>query len=106
MDKYLKFSGVANRSEYWGVILVSWLIAFLAGMLMIGFAAAGQFGAIVGIFMAFAVVVLTSWAGFATTARRCRDADINPWFTLTLFVPYVNFIALIVFGVLDTKAKA
>jgi uncharacterized membrane protein YhaH (DUF805 family) len=106
MEKYLKFTGLATRSEYWGVILISWAVAFLAGMLMIGFAAAGQFSAVIGILLALAVVVVTTWAGLATTARRCRDAGINPWFTLTVFIPYVNFVTMIVFGVLDSKPQA
>lgn len=105
MDKYLKFDGLATRSEYWGVILVSWVLAFVAGLLMVGFMAAGSVGAVVGVFMALAVVVVTTWAGLATTARRCRDAGINPWFTLTLFIPYVNFVTMIVFGVLDSKPQ-
>lgn len=105
MEKYLKFNGLSTRSEYWAVILISWAVAFIAGMLMIGFAAAGQVGAVVGIVMVLAVIVVTTWAGLATTARRCRDAGINPWFTLTMFIPYVNFITTIVFGVLESKPK-
>jgi uncharacterized membrane protein YhaH (DUF805 family) len=38
----------------------------------------------------------------ATAIRRCRDAGISPWFTLSFLVPYINFIVFIVFGVLNT----
>jgi uncharacterized membrane protein YhaH (DUF805 family) len=38
----------------------------------------------------------------ATSIRRCRDAGINPWFTLSFLLPYINFIVFIVFGVLKT----
>ena len=106
MDKYLKFNGTASRSEYWAVMLISIVVMFVTAILALGFMATGSVGAIFGAIALFAVFVLVGIAGFATTARRCRDADINPWFTLTLFIPYVGWIATIVFGVLDTKVKA
>ena len=105
MEKYLKFNGLATRSEYWGVILISWVIAVLATMLMLGFMSTGSAGAVIGILVGLAVFVVTAWAGLATTARRCRDAGINPWFTLTMFIPYVAFVTTIVFGVLESKSQ-
>ena len=105
MEKYLKFEGRATRSEYWGVMLVSWGIAMAAALLSIGFVAMGQFGTVMGIIMLMILLVLTSWAGIATAVRRCRDAGINPWFAASLFVPYVNFVTTIVFGVLESKGE-
>ena len=41
----------------------------------------------------------------ATVVRRCNDIGISPWFTLTLLIPYVNFITFIVFGCLASEKE-
>lgn len=91
MEKYLKyisFDGTASRSEYWGISIICYVLAvpmlFLAGIL----------GA--------AAIV---WTLLSTTARRCRDAGINPWFAATVLIPWIAVIAVIVFGCLRTEKK-
>ena len=103
---YLMFEGTATRSEYWGVTFIS-----LAALVAVAFAAtlfAGIIGdggaAISGITIIIALIVAV-WATVATTARRCRDAGINPWFTLLVFIPYVAIPACVVFGVLPTAVS-
>jgi uncharacterized membrane protein YhaH (DUF805 family) len=51
------------------------------------------------------VFVINVWLMLATTIRRCHDAGINPWFTVLLLVPYIDFIVFIVFGCLSTEKK-
>lgn len=101
--KYLAFDGIASRSEYWGVILISWAFAAITMMLAAGFSITGYLGMIIGFIAMVVVNVLTIWAGLATSVRRCKDAGINPWFVLTLIIPYVNIVTTIVFGVLESK---
>lgn len=102
---YLMFDGCATRSEYWGVTFIG-----LAAVVATAFAAtlfAGFIGgaaAIAGI-ATIVVLIVAVWATIATTARRCRDAGINPWFTLLVFIPYVAVPACIVFGVLPTAVS-
>jgi uncharacterized membrane protein YhaH (DUF805 family) len=43
------------------------------------------------------------WTLLSTTARRCRDAGINPWFSATILIPWIAVIAVIVFGCLKTE---
>ena len=109
--KYSKFDTVSKRSEYWGVILISWGIA-LGAWLMFAIASGsliytlGGVGSIVsGAFLiaALAISLLLLWVGIATTVRRCKDAGINPWFTAAVFIPYIGWIAAVVIGVLETK---
>lgn len=100
--QYLTTEGKATRSEYWGVYLSTWLILAVVTMLFFVFTLTGIVGIIIGSFLMIATSILLTWAMIATAIRRCRDAGINPWFTLSFLVPYINFIVFIVFGVLNT----
>jgi uncharacterized membrane protein YhaH (DUF805 family) len=101
--KYFEFNGVAKRSEYWGVNLIAY-VALLA-FVLIGFlfTLLGTFGSIIGLLVMLAGVVLCGWASLATIVRRCRDAGINVWFTLAIFMPWIGFVPWIVFGCLKTE---
>jgi uncharacterized membrane protein YhaH (DUF805 family) len=103
--KYISFEGKATRSEYWGVYLATWLVLAIVTMLFFVLTLSGIVGIIIGsMIMIFSSLALT-WAMLATAVRRCRDAGINPWFTLSFLVPYINFIVFIVFGVLKTDTQ-
>jgi uncharacterized membrane protein YhaH (DUF805 family) len=96
MEKYFSFSGRATRSEFWGVLL----ICYLAVMPLIVLFA--TFAGVVGAILAFLAVIASFYLMFATSARRCRDAGINPWFSL---VTFVTIIPIIVFGCLPTEKE-
>ena len=100
--KYLTTQGTATRSEYWGVYLSTWLILAVVTLVFFVLTLIGIGGIVVGSVLMIASSVLLTWAMIATAIRRCRDAGINPWFTLSFLVPYINFIVFIVFGVLNT----
>lgn len=105
MDKYLNFQGRASRSEYWAVQLISFAIFFILMMIAVGIASLGTSGMFAaGAFIIISIFMM-GWFVLATTARRCRDAGINPWFTLTVFIPYLSIVPWIVFGCLKTENK-
>ena len=106
MGKYFKFGGLAQRSEYWAVNLIGFLVAMVGYAIAIAFMMTGSAGLVLGIVTALAVAVAYGWLWIATSVRRCRDADINPWWTAAVFVPYVGFAAWIVIGVLGTQKIA
>ena len=60
----------------------------------------GDFTYAFGAFGAFVIVLGACWVQLATVARRCRDAGITAWWCLATFVPWVSYVALIVFGCL------
>ena len=60
---------------------------------------------VLGGLVCLAAVVGPCWLAIAATVRRCKDADINPWWTLATLIPYINFIPWIVIGVLPTVKK-
>jgi len=101
--KYLEFTGRATRSEYWGVYIASWLLIIVAMFLFFLLSLSGPFGILVGALLLLSAGFGLTWLVVATAVRRCRDAGINPWFTVSLIIPYINFIVFIVFGVLNTN---
>jgi uncharacterized membrane protein YhaH (DUF805 family) len=103
--KYLEFTGKATRSEYWGVYLASWLLIIVAMFFFFLLSLSGPFGILVGALTLLGSGFVLTWLVVATAVRRCRDAGINPWFTVSLIIPYINFIVFIVFGVLNTDKE-
>ena len=103
--KYLTTDGTATRSEYWGVYLATWLILAIVTMLFFVFTLTGTTGVVIGSIIMIASAVTLTWAMLATSIRRCRDAGISPWFTLSFLLPYINFIVFIVFGLLKSEPE-
>jgi uncharacterized membrane protein YhaH (DUF805 family) len=101
--QYLAIEGNSNRSEYWGVYLATWLILAIVTMLFFVLTLTGIIGVVLGSIILLVTSATLTWAMLATSIRRCRDAGISPWFTLSFLVPYLNFIVFIVFGVLKTE---
>jgi uncharacterized membrane protein YhaH (DUF805 family) len=99
---YLSTDGKATRSEYWGVYLSTWLILAIVTLLFFVFTLTGNVGVIIGSIIMLVTSATLTWVMLATAIRRCRDAGINPWFTLSFLLPYVNFVVFVVFGVLNT----
>lgn len=106
MGEYFKFDGRSQRSEYWAVNVIGFLVAMVGYAVAIAFMMTGSAGLVLGIVTALAVMVAYGWLLIATSIRRCRDADINPWWTAAVFVPYVGFVVWIVIGVLGTQQIA
>lgn len=106
MEKYFYFTGFATRSEYWAVQLLSLPIMLALALLSAGVAALGSVGLVAAGFLLFVMIIMLGWLALSTTARRCRDAGINPWFTLALFIPYFSIVPWVVFGCLSTENRA
>ncbi len=101
--KYSDFSRRATRSEYWGVLLSVFALFIVAVIVGSVFIALGALGAVLGVVIILVATVLSSWVDIATIVARCRDADINPWFTLACVIPYIGTVVMIVIGCLKSK---
>jgi len=100
MKQYFNFSGTATRNEYWAMILLSFAGMFLMFVVM---GMASVFPLL--LLVAFVLGVAVLWYNLATTVRRIRDTGNNTWWILSVFIPYVSFIAIIVWGVIETNKK-
>lgn len=96
MQQYFSFNGTAKRQEYWAVLIISILLLVVGLALVEG-------GSAVAALVALVLLVGALWVLFATTVRRLRDAGLNVWWILLIFVPYVSLVAHIVFGVIGSK---
>ena len=103
--KYSSFERTAPRSEYWGVMLSLFGLSILLALVSMIFMIGGWLGAVIGIPALLVGMLLFTWVSIATTVARCKDAGINPWFTLACFIPYIGTIVVIVLGCLPTKKE-
>jgi uncharacterized membrane protein YhaH (DUF805 family) len=105
LSTYLSFQGKARRSEYWAIYLISTACTIPALLVAAGLALLGIVGTVMGAFLLISFACLMTLITIATVVRRCNDIGISPWFTLTLLIPYVNFITFIVFGCVASEKE-
>jgi uncharacterized membrane protein YhaH (DUF805 family) len=103
MSEYFKIDHVATRSEYWAVVLINFFATFVLAVLGGALIASAEtalvfFGGVILV----ATIIGSVWLTIATTIRRCKDAGVNPWWTLGTIVPYVSIVVIIVLGCLPT----
>ena len=104
ITRYLDFRRSAGRSEFWGVMIIGWVLAMIWSVVTIAVMILdGVFVFLGGLIMLAGFLALI-WLMLATTASRCRDAGINPWWTAATFLPYIGLIVLIVVGCLSTRS--
>ena len=104
MRRYLDWSRRATRSEYWGVLIISWILAAVLSIVTVAVMIIDGFFVLLGALIMLVGFVVLIWAMLATTASRCRDAGINPWWTAASLLPYIGFVVMIVIGCLSTRA--
>ena len=95
IESHFTFKGEASRQQYWATIAIVFVVIIIAGISM-------QYSSELAILIVVAAFA-SFWAMFAVTAKRCRDIGINPWWTLTILIPYINVIIGILFGCMKTK---
>lgn len=109
MDWYLKvirnyvgFSGRARRKEYWIFVLINIVISIVLAMVdgMLGLKVGGEQGAgLLGLIYSLAILL----PSIAVGVRRLHDTGRSGWWMLIAFVPFIGFIVLLVFFVLDSQ---
>lgn len=103
MEQYFKFDGTAPRSEFWAVTLINGICAVILMIAALAIIAIDStFATVLGAIALIAVLVVSYWVTVANCIRRCRDAGINPWWTLAIIIPYVGTVVFIVLGCLKT----
>lgn len=104
-SKYARFSGRANRKEYWlfvlGNVIVSIalpLVGFILGMIVCAIST-NDAGGIVSVFFAVALVI---WSialiipSLSVTIRRLHDLDKSGWTIFVYLIPLAGPIILLV----------
>jgi len=90
------FFGTIGRLQYLGAIalqmLVMFIVAFTVILVMEANPEAGFTGPM-AIFSGLIIIPSAVW-GWSIAARRMRDTGANPWWVLTLLIPYVQWFAM------------
>ena len=115
-----KFSGKAMRQEYWGWLVVTYIIMGIAAyafILRVDFNPNRDFAANLRVFTFLFVFIACQLAILATSVRRIRDAGLVLWWAPTTLAPLLFmsntlaqgwaptlfFVPLIVFGFLPSN---
>jgi uncharacterized membrane protein YhaH (DUF805 family) len=92
IEPYMRFTGEADRREYWSVMLYSTLA------LGLWFFITTMFGLpLIMIWLALFPVLIMQWA---TYVRRLNHIGLSWWWLLLIFVPYMGLIGFVLLGVL------
>jgi uncharacterized membrane protein YhaH (DUF805 family) len=102
---YIVFRGRASRSEYWYWTLFLFLFAIIAGLAI---------GTILGIindpasFDGLLTLLLLPLLlpTLALTMRRLHDVGMSGWFILVSFIPWIGFVATVIFGLMPGQDHA
>jgi uncharacterized membrane protein YhaH (DUF805 family) len=107
---YFKFSGRARRQEYWGYTLfnvLTYIVAFILDIIVsaafLGTDSSGEpnfFLAFTGLWFFYQIV-----PSITVTVRRLHDRDLSGWLYLINYVPYIGWIVLLVFMLMDSRAE-
>lgn len=99
---YADFSGRASRSQFWYFTLFSFLISLAISVVtgIIGSVLNTGIFSLLGVLYSLAIVVPSVCLGI----RRLHDTGKSGWWYLISLVPFVGFIILIVFWVMDSEA--
>lgn len=98
MKNYAKFSGRADRKEFWGFFLFAILLVAAASALdlMVSRGASEPTGVFFGI--ALVAIIIPNLALYA---RRLHDINRSGWWMLLGGVPIIGFIFFLVLGAVD-----
>lgn len=90
INSYTTFEGRLNRLAYCLMclkLLIVYIIVCLAG----GFL--WQISEMLSAFLIGIATIAVTIANISLTARRCHDLNRSGWWTISLFIPYVDLIA-------------
>jgi uncharacterized membrane protein YhaH (DUF805 family) len=90
LNKYVTFSGRAQRSEYWYFFLFTILVNVAASVLD-----SAIFGDLPVLYLISTLALILP--SIAAGVRRLHDTDKSGWWLLLSFIPVVGIIVLIVF---------
>ena len=105
MKSLFSFQGTVSRSRFWLQLLALFVAVFLLAILSALLEPAGTIGAAIGAVCVVVLFVSLCWWQFALYAKRLRDAGLDPWLCLLVFVPLANFVVLLIAGFKPTAVN-
>lgn len=103
LNKYATFSGRARRSEYWWWYLFVTIVFLVAGILDRALGLTYSDLTLGGGWIATIAAIVFLVPNLAVAVRRLHDTGRSGWWLLVGLVPFVGFIVLLYFFVLDSE---
>ncbi len=103
---YFGFTGRARRQEYWGYTLfnvLTYVAAFILDIVLSVILYGGDDFAPWLTLLWFLYQIIPS---IAVTVRRLHDQDLSGWLYLITFVPYIGWLVIFVFMLIDSRAES
>ena len=105
LKKYVVFGGRAARKEYWMFflfnVIISFVVAIVDGIAGTTFETSGSAGAASGGVLQSLYALAVFLPSLGVTFRRLHDTGKSGWWVLISLVPFVGWIVLLVFMILD-----
>jgi uncharacterized membrane protein YhaH (DUF805 family) len=97
---WLNFRGRSRRKAYWMFALFNFIASVLAGVLdgIFGFGRDGGYGLFNGLYSLAALL-----PGLSLAVRRLHDTGRSGWWLLLVLVPFLGWLVILVFLVLDSQ---
>jgi uncharacterized membrane protein YhaH (DUF805 family) len=100
LKKYTEFEGRASRTEFWMFTLINFLVSIAVHIAdYIGGFHLGHGVGVLSLLYSLAVLL----PGIGVTIRRLHDSGRSGWWLLLVFVPFLGWIALLVFYILESE---
>ena len=94
---YTTFTGRTHRKDYWGAVLINFIIGVVLGIL-------AEILSIFGILSClYSLAVLVP--GIAMSIRRMHDIGKSGWFVLLGLIPFVGWIIVLVLACIDSDPE-
>lgn len=103
---YFRFTGRARRQEYWGYTLfnvLTYVVAFMLDVVLSVILYGGDDFAPWLTLLWFLYQIIPS---IAVTVRRLHDQDLSGWLYLITFVPYIGWLVIFVFMLIDSRPES
>ena len=96
LQRFAKFDGRASRAEFWWFALANIIAYVILGILV------RVSGIFLILYIGYALAVIIP--SIAVAIRRLHDTDKSGWFLLIGLIPFVGWIILLVFYIMEGTA--
>lgn len=103
---YFKFTGRARRQEYWGYTLfnvLAYVVVFFLDIVLSAIVFGGDEFVPLLTLLWFLYQIIPS---IAVTVRRLHDQDLSGWLYLITWVPYIGWLVIFVFMLIDSGPES
>lgn len=98
-EKYSEYDGRARRKEYWSFMLFKWGVLYFLAMIFSYFEEYKIVTHVVGsMIVLFYIAMFIPTISF--TIRRLHDISLSGWFCLLCYIPFINFLGVLVVFIL------